>query len=163
MDTFTGRTWALAGWDTGISATRVGEAFGDALRETVEFRGELTLVVDEARLYEILSFLRDDADLGFDFLTDVTGVHWPARERPFDVVYQLYSFKRNARLRVKAALGPEPRVKSAVPLWPAAGWLERECFDMLGIVFEGHPDLRRILMPEDFDLHPLRKDVPLKF
>jgi NADH-quinone oxidoreductase subunit C len=160
------RTWAEKGWDPGTAAERLAESCPGAVLEKVEFRGETTLLVAFDQLGEVLAFLRDDPSLQFDFLTDVTAVHWPARPEPFDIVYQLYSFPRNVRLRVKARLGADAgtgsRVPSVVSLWPAAGWLERECFDMFGIVFDDHPDLRRILMPEDFDGYPLRKEFPLK-
>jgi NADH-quinone oxidoreductase subunit C len=156
------KTWAEAGWDPGAAAERLAGALPGAILETVVFRSERTLVVDLEQLVDALAFLRDDPELQFDFLTDVTAVHWPGRAEPFDVVYHLYSFPRNVRLRVKVRLGDGPAIPTVVPLWPAAGWLERECFDMFGIVFEGHPDLRRILMPEDFDGHPLRKEFPLK-
>ncbi len=150
------------GWDDGSAVARLREELPGVVLEEDDFRRERTVVVRSESLADVLTFLRDDPDCAFDYLTDVTAVHWPAREQPFDVVYMLYSFSRNARLRVRAALGPEPKVPTAVPLWPAADWLERECFDMFGIVFEGHPDLRRILMTPDYDAHPLRKDFPLK-
>ncbi len=158
----TGKGWCPTGWDTGLSVDRLNEALPGVVLEVVEFRGERTVVIDPERIVDVLAFLRDDAELAFDFLTDVTAVHWPAREQPFDLVWLLYSFTRNARLRIKARVNDPARVPSAVPLWPAAGWLEREVFDMFGVVFEGHPDLRRILMPEDFDGYPLRKEFPLK-
>ena len=110
----------------------------------------------------MLAFLRDDERAGFVFLTDVTAVHWPSREKPFDVCWLVYSFARNKRLRIKAHLGADESAPSAVSIWPAANWLERECYDMFGIPFDGHPDLRRILMPDDYDGWPLRKEHPLK-
>ncbi|GAB4369096.1 MAG: hypothetical protein Kow0062_02750 [Acidobacteriota bacterium] len=150
------------GWDDGSAVARLREELPDAVLAEDDFREERTVVVRAEALPDVLAFLRDDPGCAFDYLADVTAVHWPAREQPFDIVYTLYSFARNRRLRVKAALGPEPRVPSAVPLWPAADWFERECFDMFGVEFEGHPDLRRILMTPDYDAHPLRKDFPLK-
>jgi len=149
-------------WDTGPTADRLREEFPGAVRHVHDFRGERTILVETDRLYEVLAFLRDDAETAFDFLTDVTAVHWPRRERPFDVVHLLYSMSRNRRLRIKCEVGEPPRVPSVVSLWPGADWMERECYDMFGIVFEGHPDLRRILMPEDYDGWPLRKEFPLK-
>lgn len=163
MDSGTGKTWCVGGWDPGVAVERLRGEFAESTFDVTEFRGETTIEVAADDIPDILAFLRDDPELAFDFLTDVTAVHWPGRvEKPFDVVYLLYSFRRNARLRLKARLGPEPRIPSAVPIWPAAGWLERECFDMFGVVFEDHPDLRRILMPEEFDGFPLRKGFPLK-
>ena len=157
-----GKAWCAGGWDAGVSAERLRQQFPDAVEQVVEFRGESTIQVHVEALPAVLRFLREDAELAFDFLTDVTAVHWPARENPFDIVYLLYSFRRNARLRLKVELGPAPRIPTATTVWPAAGWLERECFDMFGVVFEGHGDLRRILMPEEFDGFPLRKEFPLK-
>jgi NADH-quinone oxidoreductase subunit C len=162
MDFETSRTWCAGGWDDGAAVAKVREAFPDAVQDELTFRGERTIVVAAEQAEGVLAFLRDDADLAFDMLTDVTAVHWPARELPFEIVWLLYSFPRNVRLRVKARVADPPRIPSAVPLWAGAGWLERECYDMFGVVFEGHPDLRRILMPEDFDAHPLRKEFPLK-
>jgi NADH-quinone oxidoreductase subunit C len=150
------------GWDGPETVARLREEFGDAILGEFDFREERTVVVQTEQLTEILAFLRDDPACRFDFLTDVTAVHWPRRTRPFEVVYHLYSLERQVRLRVKAELGPEPTVPSVVTLWPTADWLERECYDMFGVVFEGHPDLRRILMTDDYDGWPLRKDFPLK-
>jgi NADH-quinone oxidoreductase subunit C len=158
----TGKAWCSGGWDPGLSVERLQQQFPGAVEQVTEFRGERTVEVRAESVPEVLRFLRDDPELAFDFLTDVTAVHWPAREKPFDIVYLLYSFRRNARLRVKVRLGPTPRIPTATTVWPGAGWLERECYDMFGVVFDGHPDLRRILMPEDFDEFPLRKEFPLK-
>jgi NADH-quinone oxidoreductase subunit C len=114
-----------------------------------------------------LRFLRDDPECALDFLTDLTCVDYLAyppagREPRFELVYQLYSTERKHRLRVKAGVpdGPSPTIDSVVPLWPGANWLEREVWDLYGIKFQGHPDLRRILMYEEFVGHPLRKDYP---
>ncbi|MDH3284251.1 MAG: NADH-quinone oxidoreductase subunit C [Acidobacteriota bacterium] len=149
-------------WDDGTSVARLREQLPDTVLDEVEFRGERTVVIDREAVLDVLSFLRDDEACTFDFLTDITAVHWPDRAEPFEVVWLLYSFRRNRRLRVKVREGVEPSVPTAVPLWPAAGWLERECYDMFGIDFEGHPDLRRILLPDDFEGWPLRKEFPLK-
>ncbi len=161
VDLQTIKTWAARGWDT-LAAGRLAETLPGAVLETGGSRGETTLVVEAAQVPDVLAFLRDDPELAFDFLTDLTAVHWPNDDKPFEIVYLLYSFPRNVRLRVKTRVGAEPRIPSAVPLWPTAGWLERECFDMFGVVFDGHPDLRRILMPEDYEGFPLRKEHPLK-
>ncbi|RMG43565.1 MAG: NADH-quinone oxidoreductase subunit C [Acidobacteria bacterium] len=149
-------------WDIGPTADRLRQEFPDAVLEVRDFRGERTVVVAREKLFEVLAFLRDDPETDFDFLTDVTAVHWPAREEPFDIVYHLYSMSRNRRLRVKCRVPDPPTVPSVVALWPTANWLERECYDMFGVTFEGHPDLRRILMPEDYEGWPLRKEFPLK-
>lgn len=150
------------GWDDGSAVQRVRQEFADAVLGEDDFREERTLIVKAESIEEVLALLRDDPACAFNYLADVTAVHWPAREFPFEVVYTLYSFTRNSRLRVKVPLGAEPTLPSTVDLWPAAGWLERECYDMFGVVFEGHPDHRRILMTPDFEGHPLRKDFPLK-
>lgn len=150
------------GWDGPEIVDRLRENFPDAIVDTHSFREERTVVVDRDKVFEVLAFLRDDASCRFDYCTDVTGVHWPARDLPYEVVYTLYSFERKRYLRVKAALPDPPSVRSAVSLWPGANWLERECYDMFGIEFERHPNMRRILMTDDFDNYPLRKDYPLK-
>lgn len=149
-------------WDDGPVTERLQAALPGVVDEVVEFRGERTLVVGVPRVLDVLGQLRDDDACPFDMLTDVTAVHWPGREKPFDVVWLLYSLSGNRRLRVKVRAGEDEPVPSAVSLWPTAGWLERECFDMFGIRFEGHPDHRRILMPDDYEGWPLRKDFPLK-
>jgi NADH-quinone oxidoreductase subunit C len=130
-------------------------------------RGELTVVVEREGLIGLMRQCRDDAELGFDVLTDLTAVdylRYPGREDGprFDVVYHLYSLRLNHRLRVRVHVDEDdPVVPTLVPLWPIANWLEREVWDMFGIRFEGHPDLRRLLMYEEFVGHPLRKDYPI--
>jgi NADH-quinone oxidoreductase subunit C len=146
---------------------RLGDQFGAALVETHEHRGDATAVVDRGRLLEVLRFCRDEPGLDFDVLMDLTAVDYsrfPGREDGprFEVVYHLYSVGRNHRLRVKIRLDEDDAVApTAVPLWPIANWLEREVWDMFGVRFEGHPDLRRLLMYEQFVGHPLRKDYPI--
>ena len=123
--------------------------------------GELTLTVEGARIVDVLTFLRDDARCRFEVLIDICGVDWPARERRFDVVYHLLSPRLNQRLRVKVHADEETPVASVVGVFPAANWYEREAFDMYGILFSGHPDLRRLLTDYGFQGYPLRKDFPL--
>ncbi len=143
--------------------SRLREKFGKAIQEYSQFRGELTIRVDKDHIVEICLFLRDEQDLQFNFLTDLCGVDYPARRRRFDVVYNLYSMPYNRRLRLKAAVGEDESIPSVVSVWKAANWLEREAYDMFGIHFSGHPDLRRILLPEDWQAGwPLRKDYPLE-
>ena len=149
-------------WDEGSSADLLRTELPGIEIDVQEFRGERTLIVPLESVLDVLALLRDDERARYDMLTDVTAVHWPARERAFDVVWLLYSHPRNRRLRVKARVGLDESVPSAVALWPTADWLERECYDMFGIPFEGHPDLRRILMPDDYEGWPLRKEFPLK-
>jgi NADH-quinone oxidoreductase subunit C len=141
--------------------------FGGAIVETDDSRGELTAVVARDALPGVLAHCRDDAALAFDVLMDLTAVDYqkfPGREDGprFEVVYQLYSIAKNHRLRLKVRLDEDDaRVPTAAPIWPIANWLEREVWDMFGVRFDGHPDLRRLLMYEEFVGHPLRKDYPI--
>ncbi|HLC43232.1 MAG TPA: NADH-quinone oxidoreductase subunit C [Methylomirabilota bacterium] len=146
---------------------RVAERFGSRILETHDRLGDQTAVVDRAALIELLTYCRDELGLKFDMLMDLTAVDYlkyPGREDGprFEVVYHLYSLPHNHRLRVKVALEEDdPVVPTVVDLWPIANWFEREVWDMFGIRFEGHPDLRRLLMYEEFQGHPLRKDYPV--
>lgn len=135
--------------------------FPDAVVSTGSFRDQHWAEVKTDRLVEICRWLRDDPVAEFDFLLDVTAVHWPDDPLPMEVVYHLYSSSRNDRLRLKARTGDRGPVPSLTGLWESADWNEREAYDMFGIDFEGHPDLRRILMPEDYTDYPLRKELPL--
>lgn len=145
---------------------KVRGRFPDAVLSQGEFRGQAWAVIRPARIVEVCRFLRDDPELLCDYLRDVCGVdnlgHAPYEER-FQVVYQLYSLKYRGLLRLKVDLPEDnPEVDSVVPIWAAADWQERETYDMYGIRFKGHPDLRRILMPEDYRYHPQRKDFPIE-
>ena len=141
--------------------------FGGAVVESHEHRGDHTVVVERAAVRGVLAFCRDSSGLQFDMLMDLTAADYsrfPGREDGprFEVVYHLYSLAHNHRLRVKVRVDEDdPVVPSAVPLWPIANWFEREVWDMFGVRFEGHPDLRRLLMYESFVGHPLRKDYPI--
>jgi NADH-quinone oxidoreductase subunit C len=149
----------------------VKERFGDDVLGHVEFRKQWTLRVKHTANLAVLKFLRDDPKAKFEMLTDVTCVdslrlpedmlaEYPER---FAVVYQLTSLTHNDRLRVKAYVPEDPaEIDSAASLWEAANWGEREAYDMYGVIFRGHPDLKRILMPDNYEGHPLRKDYPLK-
>ena len=144
--------------------TRLRERFGDAVLEVKEALGELTVVVDGDRIVDVGAFLRDDPELRYDLLSGLTAVDWLLQEREprYQVVYHLLSIPHNERLRLKIGVEEDdPVASSVVGVWPTANWLEREVYDMYGIRFSGHPDLRRILMPDDWPTHPLRKDVPL--
>jgi NADH-quinone oxidoreductase subunit C len=144
--------------DAEALATRLKDRFPDLLTA----RGEVTAVVDRLDLVSTLEDLRADDELGFDRLSDVSSTDWPGREPRFWVSYHLYSRAHRHRLRLKVGLSEEdPDVPTVTGLFPSADWQEREVFDLFGITFDGHPDLRRILMPEDWDGHPLRKDYPL--
>jgi NADH-quinone oxidoreductase subunit C len=140
--------------------------FGDAIgRATVARDGLDTVVVRADRLRDVLAWLKDTPDQAFDYLVDVTAVEFRDRERPLEVVYLVRALARRATLRLKVELDPggELAVDSVTPLWAGANWLEREVYDMFGIVFAGHPDLRRILMWETYaEGYPLRKDFPLR-
>lgn len=141
--------------------TKLRDHFGDDVRSTHAFRGDLTAEVNPARLVEICRFLRDDAEMAFDFLVDVTAVDYLGSTPRFEVVYHLKSLTRGHRLRVKARVSEDdPRIDSLVGVWRGANWMERETWDLYGIRFDGHPDLRRIFLYEEFQGHPLRKDYP---
>ena len=118
--------------------------------------GQNYLEVDRSLIPEILQLLRDDEQ--FDYCVDITAVHYPKREKQFDVIWILYSFARNERMRVHTQIVDGESIASVVPIWATANWLEREVFDMFGIKFDGHPDMKRILLPDDWKGHPLRKD-----
>jgi len=138
---------------------RYRERFGAAILDALEDRKQAILIVDAARLLEIARYSRDEEK--FDLLEDYTAVDWPRREKRFDLVAQLFSFTHNTRLRLKIALGSNDEPDTLVPVWPAANWLEREIFDLFGIVFRGHPNLKRILLPDEWQGHPLRKDYDI--
>ena len=145
--------------------TRAKEILAGAVRATHAYRGDETVVVEPGQLLACMRLLKDDPELQMDFLVDLTAVDYLGRDPRFEVVYHLRSMARGDRLRVKAPLAePEdasaPVIDSVVELWPTANWFEREVWDLYGIKFRGHPDLRRILMYEEFKGHPLRKDYP---
>jgi len=146
---------------------RLAERFGTHVRETHDFRGDHTAVVAAEGLLDLLGSCRDDPELAFDLLMDLTAVDYlkfPGREDGprFEVVYHLYSTELNHRVRLKVRVEEDDaRVPTASGIWPIANWLEREVWDMFGIRFEGHPDLRRLLLYEEFVGHPLRKDYPV--
>ncbi len=148
--------------ETASAAVRAVAA--DALLGAILFRGEVTLVVDRQSIVRAIEALRRSPELAFDMLVEVTAVDYleVGRDPRFDVVYALASVDRHHRIRLRAPV-PESdcRILSIVPLWKGADFMEREVFDMFGIAFDGHPDLRRILMPDDWIGHPLRKDFPL--
>jgi NADH-quinone oxidoreductase subunit C len=133
----------------------------DVVKQTAVALGELTLSVERDRIVDVLTVLRDDPVCRFEVLIDICGVDWPARERRFDVVYHLLSPRLNQRIRVKLETDETAAVPSVIAVFPAADWYEREAYDMYGILFSGHPDLRRLLTDYGFQGHPLRKDFPL--
>jgi NADH-quinone oxidoreductase subunit C len=136
--------------------------FGEAIGEALEFIGQLSVMVDGRRIVEVCEFLKGDRETSFNYLSDLTCVHYPdRRDAPFEIVYNLFSIEANERVRLKVRTNGS--VDSVTGVWPAANWLEREVFDLFGVRFMGHPDLRRLLLPPDWDGHPLRKDFPLEF
>ena len=138
---------------------RYKEKFGPAILEAWTDRKQAILVVARELLAEIATYSRDEEK--FAWLSDLTAVDWPKREKRFDIVLNLYSFEKNERLRLKAHAGADERVPTIQGVWTTANWMEREVFDMFGVVFEGHPDLKRILLPEEWQGHPLRKDYDI--
>lgn len=140
--------------------------FGDRIVATHAFRGDETAIVQREALLPILGFLRDDPRMDFNFLMDVTCTDYLTYPEPraarFEVVYHLYSLRLGHRLRIKAAVATGERVASATPLWASADWAEREAWEMYGVVFDGHPNLKRLLTHIEFVGHPLRKDYPLR-
>jgi NADH-quinone oxidoreductase subunit C len=136
--------------------------FGEQNLQVGEFRNELTIVVPKDRIVEICRFLKEEHELKFDFLMDLCGIDMNTAENRFGVIYNLFSLTNKFRLRLKTFTEEEdPKVPTVTGVWGTANWHERETFDMFGIVFVGHPDLRRVYMPEEFEHHPLRKDFPL--
>lgn len=141
---------------------RLRERFPDGVIECGRDRGDLVAVVERWHFHEIILFLRDDPELDFNMLIDLCGVDYLPRKPRFEVVCQVHSLERNERLRLKVSLPEEDCVlDSLTDLYPIANWLERECWDMFGVVFRGHPNLKRLLMYDSFVGHPLRKDYPI--
>jgi NADH-quinone oxidoreductase subunit C len=134
------------------------DRFGDAILEVSSFRGEVTVVVAPQYVIEVCRCCRDES--GYDYLSDLTCVDWLDRDPRFDLVYHLTSMQHWQRLRVKTGANLGESVPTMIPVWPAANWAEREVWDLFGVEFAGHPDLRRIMMPEGWVGHPLRKDYP---
>ena len=136
--------------------------FGGAIGDASEFMGQLSVNVDAPSIVDVCNFLKSDRETSFNYLSDLTCVHYPdRREAPFEVVYNLFSIPSNERVRLKVRA--RESVESVTGVWPAANWLEREVFDLFGVRFNNHPDLRRLLLPPDWEGYPLRKDYPLEF
>ena len=148
-------------WEKGLE--RIKKSFPESILEVATFREETTLYLRPQDILPVCRFLHDDPELAFDYLVDLCGVDYYPREPRFQVVYFVSSMKTKARIRLKVSLpGESPRVSSVFSVWRAADWLEREAFDMYGITFQGHPDLRRILLTPEWKGYPLRKDYPLR-
>jgi NADH-quinone oxidoreductase subunit C len=148
-------TMAATPWESDLSG-EIKERFGDQIGETSTYLGQNFIVCKPEAAIPVIEYLKLEAD--FDYLVDLTAVDWPKRADRFDVVYILYSFPRNERVRVKIQIPDGYQPESVVRVHLTANWLEREVFDMFGIEFAGHPDMRRILMPEEWEGYPLRKD-----
>lgn len=147
------------------TAEKLKSKFGSDILKTENFRNQLALTVKRERILEVMKFLKEDADLSYDFLVDLTAVDYLKMEKSprFEAVYHLRSMKFNRRVRIKVPV-PENdcKIESVCALWHTANWMEREAHEMYGIVFENHPDLRRLLIPETYEHFPLRKDYPLR-
>jgi NADH-quinone oxidoreductase subunit C len=142
---------------------KIKEKFPEAVSDVKTFRDELTLYIERDSISMVAKYLRDNDELDFDFLSDLCGVDRISSDNAFEVVYHLYSIKRNHRVRLKAQIpASKPTISTVTDIWKTANWHEREAYDMFGIVFEGHPSLERILTPDGFEGHPLRKDYPLR-
>jgi len=145
-------------WDSDL-ARSLKSQYGSGIREANTYLGQKYLVVDSTIVHDILLRMRD-AEL-FNYCVDITAVHYPKREDQFDIIYILYSFHHNERVRIKTQITDGETLRSVTGIWETANWLEREVFDMFGISFDGHPDLKRILLPDGWKGHPLRKDYPI--
>lgn len=145
-----------------ILLKKINDQFPELKIDTTDFRDELTLSFDKSFIIPVCKFLKSNSELEFLFCTDITAIDWAVRKNRFTVVYNLYSLKNNFRLRLKANVDESDcTIDSVTSVWKSANWQERETYDMYGIKFNTHPDLRRMYMPEEFEYHPLRKDFPL--
>jgi len=148
-------TMAATPWNSDL-ARELKERFGDRISEVSTYLGQNFIVAKPEAAISVLEYLKLEAD--FDYLVDVTAVDWPKRAERFDLIYIVYSFARNERVRLKTYIADGYKPETAVDVHLTANWLEREVFDMFGIEFAGHPDMKRILLPEEWQGHPLRKD-----
>ena len=145
-----------------IIVDKIKSAFGSSLEETSDFRGDLSLTISKDQLVPAAKFLKEDRELQFEMCKDVTAIDWATGKKRFTVVYHIYSFKLNFTLRLKVNIDNNPpSIESVTHVWRGADWYERETFDMYGIEFINHPDLRRIYMPQGFEYYPLRKEFPV--
>jgi len=142
---------------------RLLDSIGTAVQNAKFDRDELTIWIDRSSIREACAILRDDADCPFNYLSDLTCVDWYPSEPRFEVVYHLLSITKKERVRLKARLdGSSPALESVTSVWPSANFYEREVFDLFGVRFTGHPNLKRVMMPDDWEGHPLRKDYPVE-
>ena len=141
---------------------KVKEKFGESVEEISDFRDDLCFTIKKDQIVNLGKFLKEDPDLQFIMCKDVTAIDWATRKKRFTTVYHIYSFKLNYTIRLKSNIDDDPpTIETVSSVWPSANWYERETWDMYGIKFLNHPDLRRIYMPEGFEYHPLRKDFPV--
>lgn len=145
-----------------VLAKNIKGKFGSSVLDTIIFRNEVTHLIKKDSLIEICRFLKNDSELQFNFLSDIAGTDCFPQKPRFEVVYHLYSISQKHRIRLKIKIEDGEAVPSVTSIWKTADWAEREAYDMFGIVFEGHPNLKRIYMPDDWEGFPLRKDYPLK-
>lgn len=151
------------GSDSNPAVEKLRARDAEAVVEVISFRGETTVVVPSRRLRAAAGFLASEPSLGYSFLSDITTVDRFPLEPRFEVNYHLLALERKDRLRLKVRVGgSDPVLPTVIPVWPTANWHERENFDLFGIRFEGHPDLTRIVLPDDWEGHPLRKDYPVE-
>jgi NADH-quinone oxidoreductase subunit C len=148
--------------ETNLAVKRLKEKFPDCILEVSTFRGEITVMISKGKLLDICKFLHSDPDLQYHLLTDLCGLDFFTQVPRFGVVYLLCSLKSNQRLRLKVRVGEQESIPSVESIWKVANWYEREVYDLFGISFKNHPDLRRILLWDGFEGHPLRKDYPVE-
>lgn len=146
-----------------LITAKVKEKFGSDVVEVTDFRGDLSIEIKPEKILELSKFVKEDTELDFAQCVDVTAVDWAKRKNRFTTVYHLYSLSKNFNLRLKATIedAKNPQIDSVTSVWRSANWYERETWDMYGIKFNNHPDLRRMYMPETFEYYPLRKDFPV--
>jgi NADH-quinone oxidoreductase subunit C len=148
--------------ETNLAIKKLQEKFPNSILEVKAFRSEVTVTVVKKEVLDICKFLHSDPDLQYHLLTDLCGVDFFPETPRFEVVYHLYSIKNNQRLRLKTKVGESESVSSVESVWKVANWYEREAYDLFGITFENHPDLRRIMLWDGYEGHPLRKDFPVE-
>ena len=142
---------------------KINEKFQNLVTVLGEPFGLVTLATDREHIIEILSWLKDESSLQFNFLTDITAIHYPELEKPIGVIYHLHSLTNNVRIRLKVFLSDDDvHIPTATVVWNGANWMERETYDFFGVIFDGHPDLRRILNVDDMEAFPMRKEFPLE-
>jgi NADH-quinone oxidoreductase subunit C len=153
----------MAKLDNNTLLEHLSQQFGDDVKTIDEAFGLLAVETTKEKIIEVLEFLKTNNELAFIYLTDITAVHYPSQPLSIAVVYHVHSLKHNVRIRVKVFLeGNKPEIPSATVLWNGANWMERETYDFFGVIFTGHPDLRRILNVDDMEVFPMRKEYPLE-